>query len=196
MENKDKSKVDVSEEENIKENSGQQADNAAASINDSASGEVDDLKNILQEVKNSLLLAQADNDNLRKRMQRQIEEAYKFAITDFAKDIVGTLDDLYRAIDNVQEGKKNSQDTFDALYKGVELTRSNFEKSLSKHGIKRLYPKDEKFDYRFHEALSRVISAQCKNETILEVIQAGYSIKDRILKHAQVIVAIPEREVK
>ena len=192
MENKDESKAAVSEEENIKENNGQQGNNTAANVSDTASSEITDLKNMLQEAKDNCLLAQADNDNLRKRMQRQIEEAHKFAVIGFAKDIVGTLDDLYRAIDNLQ-GKQNSQDSFDALYKGIELTRSNFEKSLARHGIKRLYPKDEKFDYRLHEALSQVPSDQCKDETVLEVVQAGYSIKDKMLKHAQVIVAIPKK---
>jgi molecular chaperone GrpE len=193
MENKDESKAAVSEEENRKENNGQQENNTPADENDAKPNEIADLKNKLQEAKNDLLLAQAENENLRKRMQRQIEESHKFAVTGFAKDVVGTLDDLYRAIDNAQ-GKQNSQDSFDALYKGIELTRSNFEKSLARHGINRLYPKNEKFDYRFHEALSQVPSDQCEDETVLEVVQAGYSIKDKMLKHAQVIVAIPKKE--
>ena len=151
----------------------------------------EDLHNKLEEVKNNLLLAHAENENLRKRMQRQIDEAHKFAISNFAKDMIGTLDDLYRAI-NILESQKSSHDGFHTLFKGIELTKVNFEKNLEKYGIKRIFPKGEKFDYKFHDALSQVPSEEVREKTVIEVVQAGYSIKDKMLKHAQVIVAIPK----
>ena len=137
-------------------------------------------------------MQKCENENLRKRMQRQIEESHKFAVTIFVKDVVGTLDDLYRAIDNIKS-TQNTDESFQALRKGVELTRSNFEKSLEKHGIKRLDPKNEKFDYKFHEALSQVVTEDHQEDTIISVVQAGYSIKDKMLKHAQVIVAVSKK---
>jgi len=167
-------------------------DSTQVNTDNSPSNETADLLNNLKEAKKDILLAQAENENLRKRMQRQIEESHKFAVTIFAKDVVGTLDDLYRAIDNIKS-TQNTDESFQALRKGVELTRSNFEKSLEKHGIKRLDPKNEKFDYKFHEALSQVVTEDHQEDTIISVVQAGYSIKDKMLKHAQVIVAVSKK---
>jgi molecular chaperone GrpE len=151
------------------------------------------LSDKLKLVEKDLLLARAENENLRKRLLRQLEETHQLAISDFAKTIVNTLDDLYRATNDIKN-KQYTKETFLTLSKGVKLTRSNFEQSLLKYGIKRLYPKGERFDYKSHEALSQIPTNDYQHETVLEVVQAGYYIKDKMLKHAQVIVSAPQEK--
>lgn len=142
----------------------------------------------LQECNKKILLLQAENENLRKRFEKQIKETADFAITEFAYSIVETLDNLYRAR-TIINTKNSSISNYQALSKGIELTQSSLEKNLTKHGIQRLFPKGEKYDYRFHEALSQIVDNKISEGTITEVIQAGYTIKSRVLKSAKVIVS-------
>lgn len=192
---------------NMKDNFNQKPDMAEENYNDvdekqqtpvqeeSTSSHGEELKALgdkLGRLEEENLLAMAENENLRKRSCRQIEEAHSFAITKFAKDMVETLDDLYRASENFED--KGGAKSYDVLLQGLTLTKSNLEKNLKKYGIERLYPKEQKFDYKFHEALSQVPDDKFEEDTVLDVVQAGYKIKDRMLKSAKVIVTTASKK--
>ena len=149
----------------------------------------------IQQLKDQTLRYAAEIDNLRKRYTRELEEANKFAITKFARELIEVLENLYRAessISNEEQLEQNS--TLKHIYTGVELTKKSLIDTFEKHGIKRLDPQiGEAFNHDYHQAIAHVPSAHHKEGSIIQVIQAGYTINDRLLRPALVAVAKSEK---
>jgi molecular chaperone GrpE len=108
-----------------------------------------------------------------------MEENSKYAVTGFARDLISVLENLYRAEENLPEDQRE----------GINLTRKELEKVFEKNGIRRIEPKDEKFDHNFHQAVTQVENPEVEAGTVLQVLQAGYVIKDRLLRPAIVVVS-------
>lgn len=147
------------------------------------------LKQEVKKKNNDILLEQAENENLRKRMHREMIESNEYTLSNLAKDIIESLDDFYRALASIKKLNSSKDQDIKAIAQGLELTQINLEKNLSKHGIKRHHPYGEQFDYTIHEAISQIINNKVENNKILEVIQAGYSLNNKVLRSAKVIVA-------
>jgi molecular chaperone GrpE len=144
--------------------------------------EVDDLKD-------KWLRAHAEMDNIRKRGERERDEAAKYAITKLAKDIVGVGDNFQRAIDAVPSGASENDPTLKSFLDGVTMTERELLNVLDRHGIKRLQPINEPFNPHLHEAVRQVPRSDVPSGTIVEIYQAGYIIADRVLRPAMVGVA-------
>ena len=145
----------------------------------------------LAEVKDQLLRALAEADNQRKRAAREREEVAKFAIASFARDVLALADDLERALMSAPAAGGDGQASIAALIEGIEITRRGLQAALDRHGITRIEPLGEKFDHNQHEAMFEVESADAEPGTVVQVVQPGYRIHDRLLRPARVGVAKP-----
>lgn len=132
--------------------------------------------------------ATAEQDNIRKRAERDIEHARKFALEKFAKDIIAVLDSLDLGLKSAEQSE-NAESAGQAVIEGVKLTHKIFIDALSKHGVTRIEAQGETFDPARHEAMSAVPSPDHAPNTIIEVIQVGYLLNERVLRPAMVIVA-------
>ncbi len=146
------------------------------------------LQNDIQELKNAVMLEKADNENLRKRHKREIENSIQYGLTKFAQELVEVLENLHRARSHVKVENINDPTT-QSIVDGIEMTIKSFESVLAQNGIKRLFPLKEEFNHQYHQAIAQIPSNTEEENTILEVIQAGYIIHDRLLKPAMVAVA-------
>ena len=141
-------------------------------------------------LKDQLLRALADVENMRRRTERELETARKFAHTGFARDLVGAIDNLSRAIDAAPAADEApSPEALGSLFTGLEMSWTEIQSTMERHGIKRIDPKDEKFDYNLHQAMFEVPSDAHEPGTIVEVVQHGYVLHDRLLRPAMVGVA-------
>ncbi len=140
-------------------------------------------------LKDRLLRAMAETENVRKRALRDRDEANKYAITGFARDLLGVADNLRRAIASVPDEARGGDEALDNLLAGVDLTERELMAVLDHHGIKPISPLGEKFDPNRHQAMFELPSAEAAPGTIVQVVQVGYMIADRLLRPAAVGVA-------
>ena len=143
----------------------------------------------LEVAKNDILREKAENENLRKRFKLELENAYSYSIAKFAQEIVTSLEDIHRAIETVNGSENELSAVEKQIIKGIELTRDNLTKTLAKFDIHRVYPLKAEFDAELHEAISQIPNDDVPQNTIIDVIQAGYRLRDRVLKPAQVVVS-------
>ena len=155
-----------------------------AEVNDlrAKQAEIDDLKD-------KVLRAHAEMENIRKRAEREKEDAAKYAVTKLARDIVSVGDNFQRAIDAVPAGAAEQDPTLKSFLEGVTLTERELLNVLDRHGIKRLHPMNEPFNPHLHQAVTQVPRDDVPAGTIVAVYQAGYTIADRVLRPAMVGVA-------
>ena len=152
--------------------------------------EIDVLRLDNAELKNRLLLEMAEMENLRKRTAREKADSSRFAIGKFARDLLTVGDDLRRAITAVpEESRQQSDNPVATLLSGVEATERQLLQILERHGVRRFEPLGEKFDPSIHEALFELPDPTTPNGTVVQVIEAGYMIGERVLRPARVGVA-------
>ena len=140
------------------------------------------------EFKDKALRAMAEVENIRRRAQREREDAVKYAATSIARDLLSTADNLRRALASVNEAQIADEST-KSLLTGVAATERELLSAFEKNGIKRLDPKGERFDHNFHQAIFEVENTGKPAGTIVEVLQPGYVLHDRLLRPAMVGVA-------
>lgn len=141
-------------------------------------------------LKDRLLRAVAEMENLRKRSERDVKDARQYAIANFARDMLTATDNLSRALMTMpQEARDEAEGTFKSLIEGVEMTEREMIRLLEKNGITKIEPKGEKFDPHFHQAMFEVPNPDAVEGTVTEVVQAGYVIGERVLRPAMVGVA-------
>ncbi len=144
----------------------------------------------LAEAKDALLRAHADMENLRKRTAREVEDARRYAVTGFARDLLEVSDNLARAITSIPPEVKETDGWANNLAVGVEMTERTLLAVFEKHRIQRVTPeKGEKLDPQRHQAMFEVSTAAHPPGTVAEVMTAGYVIADRLLRPAMVGVA-------
>jgi molecular chaperone GrpE len=142
----------------------------------------------LAEQKDRLLRALAETENVRRRAQREREDASKFAVAGFAKDLLSAADNLRRALDSLPEAEVKDERTR-SLLAGVAATERELLNIFEHHGIKRIDPKGERFDHNLHQAIFEAERADTPSGTVVEVLQPGYVIHERLLRPAMVGVA-------
>lgn len=140
------------------------------------------------ELKDRILRNAAEMENLRRRTTKDVADARAFSIAGFARDMLAVSDNLRRTIDSVPEDDKESEDMKNFL-EGLEMTEREMLNGLEKHGVKKIVPLDEKFDPNFHQAMFELPNPDIPNNTIVQVVQDGYVIGDRVLRPAMVGVA-------
>jgi molecular chaperone GrpE len=142
------------------------------------------------QLKDQLLRSLADLDNMRKRAEREKAEATLYAATNFARDILTVSDNLTRALDMAHaDALREASEPIRNLIAGVEVTNREMLNVFERHGIKRIDPKGEKFDPHLHQAVFEVPTEDEPPGTVVQVLQPGFVIGERILRPAMVAVA-------
>jgi molecular chaperone GrpE len=142
------------------------------------------------DLKDRVLRALAELENLRRRAEREREETRKYAITAFARDMLNVGDNMTRALQSLDDAaREQAQDTVKALIEGVDITHRELMKVFQRHGIEQLKPEGEKFDPNFHQAMFEVEDPKVAAGTVIQVVQDGYRIGERVLRPALVGVS-------
>ena len=140
-------------------------------------------------LKDQLLRALADTENMRRRSEREAETARKYGHTQFARDLVGAIDNLARALASAPEDKSSLDESVQSLLTGIDLSWTEIQSAIEKHGVRQINPLGEKFDYNFHQAMFEVPTNDQPPGMVLEVVQHGYALHDRLLRPAMVGVS-------
>lgn len=133
----------------------------------------------IEDQKDSVLRAAAEEQNVRRRAQRDVESAHKFALEKFAKDLLPVVDTLERALDAGNESDNE----------GIQLTLKMLTDTLQKHGVETVDPVGTPFDPQQHEAMSMQPNPDMEPNTVMAVLQKGYALNERLIRPAMVIVA-------
>ena len=147
-----------------------------------AYGEVADLKD-------KLLRAMAETENIKRRGERDKADLRKYAVADFARDMLAVSDNLQRALSAVDDAAREGNAELAQLLEGVDLTRRELQGHFEKHGIKEVNPLGEKLDPNLHQAVVQMDDPEAPQGTVVQVMQPGYVIHDRLLRAAMVGVA-------
>src|ERR1700739_2640027 len=146
---------------------------------------VEALAREVAEARDKMLRTLAEMENLRQRTRREVADAKTYGITGFARDVLEIADNLQRALDAVPaEARAAADPGLKALIEGVELTERSLLNALEKNGVKKFDPAGEKFDPNFQQAMYEVPDASVPAGTVLQVLQAGYMIGERVLRRA------------
>jgi molecular chaperone GrpE len=149
---------------------------------------LDSLRNDLEQAKQETLYAKAETQNLRRRMEKDVADARAYAATGFARDILSVYDNLVRAIEAIPVDLHDDP-RMKALVTGVEATQREVEKVFAQHGITRVAAMGLPLDPNQHQAMLEVPSDSAEPGTIVQEMQSGWMIKDRLLRPAMVAVA-------
>jgi molecular chaperone GrpE len=142
------------------------------------------------DLKDRLLRLAAEMENLRKRMAREVEDTRSYAITKFARDMLTATDSLSRALLVLPaEAREHADGPMKSLIEGIELTEREMQRLLAVHGVKPIEAEGQKFDPHRHQAMFEVPDPTRPEGTVVQVVQAGYAIGDRVLRPAMVGVA-------
>ena len=171
-----------------------QADSAQEAANEAASTPEADPVAVLEaekaDLKDKLLRLMADMENLRRRTEREVADARTYAVANFARDMLNVADNVRRAIESVPaEASRSAEGAFKGLIDGIDLTERDLLKTLERHGVKKLEPQGQKFDPNLHQAMFEVPNPEVPNGTVVQVVQSGYVIGERVLRPALVGVA-------
>ncbi|WP_346906899.1 nucleotide exchange factor GrpE [uncultured Roseibium sp.] len=170
----------------------QAAETAAddASAGSEAVDPIEALKAENADLKDRALRVMAEMENLRRRTEKELKDTRQYSVAGFARDMLTVSDNLRRALDAVpDELRQNADAGLVALLEGVEMTERELLNQLEKNGVKKLEPAGQKFDPNFHQAMFEVPNTEVPNNTVVQVVQAGYQIGDRVLRPAMVGVS-------
>lgn len=143
----------------------------------------------VSELKDQLLRSVAELDNYRKRAEREKEQLRKFGIANFAKDLLSVADNLRRAVESGPSDLEGADESVKNLIVGVEMTEKELLNAFEKNRVRKIDPVGEKFDYNFHQAMFEVESDKEEPGVVMQVLQPGYAIEDRVLRAAMVGVS-------
>jgi len=169
------------------------AADAAANVENETAAEPDPielLKAENAELRDRYLRLAAEMDNLRRRTEREVKDAKSYSVAGFARDMLAVSDNLRRALDAIPaEAKAAGEAGLTTLIEGVEMTERSMLSTLERHGVRQLDPVGQKFDPNFHQAMFEVPNTEVPNNTVVQVVQAGFTIGERVLRPALVAVS-------
>ncbi|MGO4166865.1 molecular chaperone GrpE [Novosphingobium sp. PhB57] len=155
---------------------------------DKDGGEIAKLREELEIAKQDVLYARAETQNVRRRLEKDVADTRAYAATGFARDILSVADNLSRALSSIP-GELREDEKLKGIVAGIEATGREIEKVFTNHGITRIAAMGMPLDPNQHQAMIEVPSADVEPGTVVQELQAGYMIKDRLLRPAMVAVA-------
>jgi molecular chaperone GrpE len=179
----------VSQDENHEPEARNAAAAAAQAEVDEAASEAGSPQERIHELEERLKRAVAEQENLRKRMERDKADIAKYAIANFAREVLGIADNIQRAIDAVPKDAAEQESALKTFLDGIEVTERELHKAMERHGIAKLSPEGEKFDPNFHQAMFEIPTAEMPSGMVVQVVQPGYLLEDRVLRPAMVGVS-------
>lgn len=141
------------------------------------------------DLKDKLLRALAENENIIRRAKREREDAAKYAAANFARDMLTVGDNLHRALTAIPDALRDGDDATKGFIEGIDMTGRDLLSVMERHGIRRISPLGEKFNHEQHEALFEVPTGDADPGTVVQVVEDGFMIHDRLLRPARVGVA-------
>ncbi|SET76415.1 nucleotide exchange factor GrpE [Marinobacter segnicrescens] len=153
--------------------------------------DVDSMEARMQELQDQMLRTQAEMQNVRRRAEIDVEKAHKFALEKFVKELLPVADSLEKAVEST-ENQQSTDELVVSIREGVEMTLDLFMKSLGKFNVKQLNPVGEPFDPQVHEAMSMVPAPDAEPNSVVAVVQKGYTLNERLVRPAMVVVAKAE----
>lgn len=184
----DRNGADATQAEN--QSAAQPQDNSPSDTVPAEPDPTEALKAENNELRDRFLRLAAEMDNLRRRTERDVKDAKTFAVTSFARDMLAVSDNLRRAIDAIPEETRAAAEAgLAALIEGVEMTERAMLSALERHGVRKIEPVGQKFDPNFHQAMFEIPNPAVPNNTVVQVVQAGFTIGERVLRPAMVGVA-------
>jgi len=167
----------------------------AEAENKGAGSEVEALQAKVAEYQEQMLRSQAEMQNVRRRSEIDVEKAHKFALEKFVKELLPVADSLEKAVEST-EGHEEAGEVVANIREGVEMTLTLFMNSLKKFNVKQLDPVGEPFDPQQHEAMSMVSAPDAEPNSVVAVVQKGYTLNDRLVRPAMVVIAKAENGPK
>jgi molecular chaperone GrpE len=165
------------------------AEAAAVTEASASAASISALESELAAAKDQALRALAEAENTRRRAQREIEDNSKYALANFARDLLSVADNLRRALDAIPLDARRADKALDTFATGVELTEREIVAAFERYGVKRIDAAGRPFDHNFHQAVMQVETPDQAPGTVVQVFQPGYVIHGRLLRAAMVSVA-------
>ncbi len=162
---------------------------AADDNNASSKADGEALKAQIAELTDRLQRSVAEQENMRKRLEREKADFGRYAVANFARDVLSVADNIQRAIDAVPGNAAERDPALKSFLDGIEVTERELLKVMERYGISRLNPEGEKFDPNFHQAIFEVPTADVSPGTVVQVVQQGYMLDERVLRPAMVGVS-------
>jgi len=157
----------------------------AVSAVDAQDEEIEKLNDEIGQLKDQMLRVQADASNVRRRAEIDVQNAHKFGQEKLAKDLLQVADNLERGLANID----TADEAMKSVVEGIELTLKSLVDTLTKHHIVQIDPAGEPFDPNAHQAMAMVPNPEVEPNTVIEVMQKGYSLHGRVIRPAMVVVA-------
>lgn len=179
-----KAQQEVEQEELLNEADAAIAEEVLEGLADEASDELVKAREEAQQYKEAALRAQAEAQNIRRRAEQDVEKAHKFALEKFAKSVITVADNLERALSSASEGSEN-----DPMREGVELTYKDLVETLARFEVVAVDPQGEPFNPELHQAMTMVPNPNMEPNTVMDVVQKGYTLNGRLLRPAMVVVS-------
>lgn len=166
------------------ETAGEQAEATELSELEQLQQQLAESEQQVAQMKDQMLRDHAETQNIRKRLQRDVENARKFALEKFVTELLPVLDNLERSIEAVGD-----DENLKPFREGVELTYKSFLDALEKFNVKQIDPVGEPFDANFHQAMTMVPNPDMEPNSVMDCMQKGYTLNDRLLRAAMVVVS-------
>ena len=154
-------------------------------LNDDALTETDNLQEQISNANDQVLRIQAEMQNMRRRAERDVENAHEFALDRFTAELLPVVDNLERALGTIEDSDKAQQ----AVFTGLELTLKSFFDVFARFKIEAIDPAGQPFDADLHQAVSMVPNPDVEPNTVIEVFQKGYTLNGRLVRPAMVVVS-------
>ncbi|MFC0218267.1 nucleotide exchange factor GrpE [Pseudochelatococcus lubricantis] len=165
------------------------ADIETASEQTIDAGQIAQLEAEKTDLKDKLLRTLAEMENIRRRTERELADARTYGITSFARDVLSVSDNIRRALDAIPAEQRTADGPLKGFVDGIELTDRELVKTLARHGVTEISPRGEKFDPHLHQAMFEIPDASVPNGTVVQVMQTGFKIGERVLRPALVGVS-------
>jgi len=187
--NEKKEDLDLKKQENLVKRKKSLEKNTEKKVKNSQDLLVDELKVKLKDVEDKLLRSLADNDNLRKRHDKEIEDNSKYAIKNLSYSLLNVADNLQRAIESIPDSTSVDDNVFKNLVIGIKAVEKELIDSLGKHGVTKFESINQKFNPEIHQAVSKIHNERSEG-LIVEEMQKGFKIGERLLRPAMVVVSM------
>ena len=174
--------------ENEEDNNDTQEDTVTEETTEDENSEEDSLEKEIEKLKEEKIRLLAEMENLRKRFEREKVETIKFGSINLARDILSPGDNLERALDALPEDE-NHPESIKNLIDGLKMVLKEYKSTLEKHGVKKIETLNQKFDHNFHQAMMEVENNEVEEGTVVQEVQSGYTMHDRLLRAAMVGVS-------
>lgn len=168
------------------------ADEGQQDSHESEQSETEALKARAQDYHDQMLRSQAEMQNVRRRAEIDVEKAHKFALEKFVKELLPVADSLEKAVENTKGKSDDGSEFIASMREGAEMTLNLFMDTLKKFNVEQLNPLGEPFDPQLHEAMSMVPAPDAEPNTVVAVVQKGYTLNQRLVRPAMVVIAKAE----